>query len=163
MQCPKLSISLVGLPRETKRLFKSPKVLLQPSFSLPPGALTICMENPKIPGKIRMEWFTRVEIFRKKSNTFRGITETTEIFCSICLDYQYQASSREKAKNLAVSCKWYNTIFLFSVPKKYQYHLTEFFHRISLQMVSAPGQLKNQRRQVFPRSNKLNKETTTCA
>ena len=35
----------------------------------------------------------------------------------------------------------------------------EFFHRISLQMVSAPGQLKNQRRQVLPRSNKLNKET----
>ena len=28
--------------------------------------------------------------------------------------------------------------------------LTEFFHRISPQMVSAPGQLKNQRRQVSP-------------
>ena len=56
-----------------------------------------------------MEWFTPVEIFRKKSNTFRGITETAEIFCTICLDYQYQASSREKAKNLPVFCKWYNS------------------------------------------------------
>ena len=118
MQCPKLSISLVGLPRETRRLFKSPKVLLQPSISLPPEALTICMENPKIPGRIRMEWFTPVEIFRKKSNTFRGITETAETFCTICLDYQYQPSSREKAKNLPVFCKWYNSMFLFSVPKK---------------------------------------------
>ena len=65
-----------------------------------------------------MEWFTPVEIFRKKSNTFRGITETTEIFCTICLDYQYQAASREKAKILPVFCKWYNSMFLFSAPKK---------------------------------------------
>ena len=83
-----------------------------------------------------MERFIPVEIFRKKSNTFRGITffpvftETTEIFCTICLDYQCQASSREKANNLPVFCKWYNSIpLLFSVPKKYQYHLTEIFHR----------------------------------
>ena len=76
------------------------------------------MENPKIPGRIRMEWFTPVEIFRKKSNTFRGITETAETFCTICLDYQYQPSSREKAKNLPVFCKWYNSMFLFSVPKQ---------------------------------------------
>ena len=49
---------------------------------------------------------------------FSGFTETTEIFCTICLDYQCQASSREKAKNLPVFCKWYNSIpFLFSVPK----------------------------------------------
>ena len=41
-------------------------------------------------------------------------------------------------KNLPVFCKWYNSIpFLFSVPKKYQYHLTE----ISVQMVSAPNSL----------------------
>ena len=30
------------------------------------GALTICMENPKIPGRIQMEWFIPVEVFRKK-------------------------------------------------------------------------------------------------
>ena len=32
------------------------------------------MENPEILGRIQMEWFIPVEIFRKKSNTFRGIT-----------------------------------------------------------------------------------------
>ena len=33
-------------------------------------------------------------------------------------------------KILPVFCKWYNSIpFLFSVPKKYQYHLPEIFHR----------------------------------
>ena len=98
-------------------------------------ALYISMDNPEIQGRIKMERFIPVEIFRKKSNTFRGITffpvftETTEIFCTICLDYQCQASSREKANNLPVFCKWYKSIpFLFSVPKKYQYHLTEIFH-----------------------------------
>ena len=39
-----------------------------------PRALTICTENPEIPGRIQMERFFPVEIFRKKSNTFRGIT-----------------------------------------------------------------------------------------
>ena len=38
------------------------------------GALTICIENPQIPGRIRMERFIPVEIFRRKGNTFRGIT-----------------------------------------------------------------------------------------
>ena len=83
-----------------------------------------------------MELFIQVEIFRKKSSTFRGITffpllrKTIEIFCPICLHCQCQASSREKAKNLPVFCKWYNSFpFLFSVPKKYQYHLTEIFRR----------------------------------
>ena len=32
------------------------------------------MENPKIPGRIEMERFIPVEIFREKSNTFLGIT-----------------------------------------------------------------------------------------
>ena len=99
--------------------------------------LTICMENPQIPGRIQMAPFIPVEIFRQKSNTFRGIIffpflpKTTEIFCIICLDYQCQASCREKVKNAPVFCKWYNSIpFLFSVPKKKnQYHLTRIFHR----------------------------------
>ena len=57
------------------------------------------MENPVIPGIIQMERFIPVENFRKKSNTFGGITfspfltETTEIFCTICLVNQCQASS----------------------------------------------------------------------
>ena len=50
---------------------------------------------------------------------FPVVTETTEIFCTICLDYQYQASSREKAKKLFVFCEWQKSIpFLFSVPEK---------------------------------------------
>ena len=32
------------------------------------------MENPEIPGRIQMERVMAVEILRKKSNTFRGIT-----------------------------------------------------------------------------------------
>ena len=47
-----------------------------------------------------------------------------------CLDYQCQASSREKAKNLPVFCKWYKeSRSCFRCQKKYQYHLTEIFHR----------------------------------
>ena len=50
---------------------------------------------------------------------FPVFTERTKISCTIFLDYQCQAPSREKAKNLPVFCKWYNSIpFLFSVPKK---------------------------------------------
>ena len=49
------------------------------------------MKNPEISGRIQMERFIPVEIFRKNSNTFRGIipvvTETTEIFGTICLNY----------------------------------------------------------------------------
>ena len=33
-----------------------------------------CMENPEIPGRSQIERFIPVEIFRKKSNNFRGIT-----------------------------------------------------------------------------------------
>ena len=71
-----------------------------------------------------MERFSPVEIFRKKVISFELLrfsrfSETTEIVCTICLDYHCQASSREKAKKLPVFCKWYNSIpFLFSVPKK---------------------------------------------
>ena len=56
------------------------------------------------------------------------------------LDYQCQAPSREKAKNLPVFCKWYNSIpFLFSVPQKNTSDiLRKFFTEISVQMVSAP-------------------------
>ena len=65
--------------------------------------------------------------------------QTTEILCTICLDYQCQASCREKVKNLPVFCKWYNSIlFLLSVPEKYQYHMTEIFHR-NFRTGSTPG------------------------
>ena len=49
----------------------------------------------------------------------KGCTQakTTEIFCTICVDFQCQ--SRVKAKDLPIICKWYSsTVFLFSVRKK---------------------------------------------
>ena len=50
---------------------------------------------------------------------FPVLTETIEIFYTICLDYQCKASCREKKKKLPVFCKWYYSApFLFSVPKK---------------------------------------------
>ena len=57
------------------------RVLLKENYKGPvymekPGALTICMENPEIPGRIHDKWngSTPVKIFPKNSNTFRGIT-----------------------------------------------------------------------------------------
>ena len=50
-----------------------------------------------------MEPFILVEIIRKKGIPFEVLPfsrsyQTTEIFCTICLDYQCQASCREKEK-----------------------------------------------------------------
>ena len=58
-------------------VFKFLKVLVEwkvPKISISQWALTICMENSEIPGRIQMERFIPVESFRKKSNGFRGIT-----------------------------------------------------------------------------------------
>ena len=44
------------------------------SLILTTGALTIWMEFSVIPGRIQMERFIPVESFRKKGNTFRGIS-----------------------------------------------------------------------------------------
>ena len=61
---------------------------------------------------------------------FPVLTKRPKFSVPFCLDYQCQASCREKLKNLPVLCKWYNSIpFLLSVPEKYQYHMTEIFHR----------------------------------
>ena len=98
--------------------------------------LTLVWKTRKFREELKWNGSSRWKFSGKKvipfevSPFFPVFTETTEIFCTICLDYQCQASSREKANNLPVFCKWYNSIpFLFSVPKKYQYHLTEIFHR----------------------------------
>ena len=62
-----------------------------------------------------MEKFIPVEIFRMKGNTIRGITffpflpKRPKFSIPFHLDYQCQAQSREKAKNLPVYCKWYRT------------------------------------------------------
>ena len=62
------------------RLFAEDGTLQKPSIFLGrvqanipagrPGALTICMGNPEIPGRIQMECFIPVKIFRKKNITF---------------------------------------------------------------------------------------------
>ena len=89
-------------------------------------ALTNCMENP---GRIQMERLIPVEIFRKKSNTFRGTTFSSFLPKRPKFSVPFQpfvliASAGlhleiEKATTLPVFCKWYNSIpFLFSVPKK---------------------------------------------
>ena len=81
------------------------------------------MENPEILGRIHIERFIPVEIFRKKSTIYLSryylfpvITETTDIFCTICLGYQCQASSQEKVKNLPVFCKL-NSVPVFGAKK----------------------------------------------
>ena len=106
------------------------------------------MENPEISGRIQMKRFIPVEIFRKKvipfevpKYLFPVLTETTEIFCTICLDYQCQASCREKVKIFSVFCKWCNSESrsCFRCPKKYSTIWRKFFTEISVQMVSTQG------------------------
>ena len=77
--------------------------------------------NPEIPGRIQMERFIPVEIFRKKKYWLSRyylppvFTEMTEIFCTIVW---ITSARREKAKNLPAFCKRFKSIpFLFSVPK----------------------------------------------
>ena len=43
-------------------------------FKQQSGALTICIENRKIPGRIQMERFIPVEIFRKKVIPFEVLS-----------------------------------------------------------------------------------------
>ena len=112
------------LCRKKKRLVKS-------------RALTICMENQKIPGRIQMERFIPVEIFGKKVMPFEVLLFSFFYWNDRNLLYHLFGllvpgfhSCPEKAKTLPVFCQRYNSIpFLFSVPKKYQYHLTEIFQR----------------------------------
>ena len=83
------------------------------------------MENPENLERIQMEQFVPVEIFRKKSNIpsrylylFSFLTETTEIFHIIRLDYQGQGSSREKVKNLPLFCQCKVQLFFVFFAKR---------------------------------------------
>ena len=106
------------------------------------------MENSEIPGRIQMERFIPVEIFRKKSNIFQGITFYPFLpkrpkfsVPFVWITSAMQASCREKVKNLPVFCTWYNSIpFLFSVAKKNTSTIWRiFFSEIFVQILSAPG------------------------
>ena len=97
------------------------------------------MEKAEIPGRIQMERFIPLEIFRTKSNTFRGIP-----FFSSCYqnnrNFLYHLfglpvpgfKSRESEKVICIL--WMvelNPVPVFGTKKKkkYQYHLTEVFHQ----------------------------------
>ena len=85
--------------------------------------------KPRISGKNSNETVHPLGIFRVKRyylprymfHLFTAFTETTKIFCTIGVNYQYHRASfsRENPKNLPVFCKWYNSIpFMFSMRKK---------------------------------------------
>ena len=107
------------------------------------GALTICMENPVIPGRIQMERFIPVEIFRKKSNTFRGITfvQFLPIRPKFFVPFVWLTSARSVLRRklicfnpgpLVIWCFANGTTLTHSCFRKrfqFQYHLTEMFYR----------------------------------
>ena len=71
-----------------------------------------------------MERFIPVEIFRKKSNSFRGITlfpflpKRPKFFVTFVWITSARLHVQGKRKIVPVFCKWYNLIpFLFLVPK----------------------------------------------
>ena len=115
-------------------------------FKQPSGALTICIENRKIPGRIQMERFIRVEIFRKKSNTVRGITFFPFLpkRPKFSVPFVWITSAR-----LHVERKWKIYRYFvngttqsrscFRCPKNTSTIWQKFFTEIAVQMVSAPG------------------------
>ena len=105
------------------------------------GALTICMENPVIPGRIQMKRFIPVEIFRKQSNTLRGITffPFLPIRPKYLVPFVWSVPGvswggkwfvSTQAHSLSGVLKWYNSnSFLFWKRFQVQYHLSETFYR----------------------------------
>ena len=70
-------------------------ICIQCKFTTP-DALTICMENPEIRGEFKWSGSPRWKFSEKKEYLsryylFPVFTETTEIFCTIYLDYWCQA------------------------------------------------------------------------
>ena len=92
----------------------------------------------KFRGRIQMEWFIPVEIFWKKSNTFRGTCITFFTFLpkrpkfSVPFVWITSAGLQVERKR---KIYWYfvsgttQSRSCFRCRKKYQDHLTEIFHR----------------------------------
>ena len=107
------------------------------------------MENPEIPGRIQMERFIPVEIFRKKSNTFRGITFFPFLpkRPKFSVPFVWITSAKLHVKKKRKLYRYFvnggNSIpFLFSVPpprppQKTSTIWRKFSTEISVQMVSA--------------------------
>ena len=111
-----------------------------------PGVPTICMEYSEIPGRIQMGQFIPVEIFRKKNNTFRGITFFPFLpkRPKFSVPFVWITSARvhfERKWNIY----WYfvngatQSLSCFRCQKKNTSTIwRKFFNEISVQMVSAP-------------------------
>ena len=98
--------------------------------------LPVCFENPEIPGRIQMERFIPVEIFRKKSNTFRDITLLPFLpkRPRFSVPFVWITSARLHVQRKRKLYRYFvngttQSRSCFRCPKKYQYHLTEIFHR----------------------------------
>ena len=97
---------------------------------------TICIENRKILGRIQMERFIPVEIFRKKSNTVRGITFFAFLpkRPKFSVPFVWITSARLHDERKWKIYRYFvngttQSRSCFRCPKQHQYHLTEIFHR----------------------------------
>ena len=97
-------------------------------------ALTICMENPEITGRIQMERFIPGDIFQKKSNTFWVITFFP--FLSkrpkLSVPFVWITSARLHVQRKRKLYRYFvngttQSRSCFRCQKKYQYYLTEIF------------------------------------
>ena len=100
------------------------------------GALTICLENPKIPGRIQIERFIPVEIFRKKVIPFEVLPFSRSYRNDQNFLYHlfglpvpgFMSREGEKFTGILLMVQL-NPVPVFGAQKKHQYHLTEIFHR----------------------------------
>ena len=89
----------------------------------------------RIPGRIQMERIIPVEIFRKKSNTFRGIHFLPKRpKFSVPFFFIWITSARLHVERKRKIYRYFvngttQSRSCFRCQKKYQYHLTEIFHR----------------------------------
>ena len=113
------------------------KITLPFGVSVNLRALTICIENPEIPGRIQMACFIPGEIFRKKSNTFRGITVFPLLpkRPKFSVPFVWITSARLHVERKRIIYRYFvngttQSRSCFWCQKKYpQYHFKEIFHR----------------------------------
>ena len=104
------------------------------------------MENSEIPGRIQMERFIPVEIFRRKSNTFRGVTVFPFLpkRSKFSVPFVWITSARLHVERKRKIYRYFvnGTIqsrSCFRCQKNTSTIWQKFFVEISVQMVSAPG------------------------
>ena len=90
----------------------------------------------KIRERIQMKRFIPEEIFRKKSNTFRGISFFPLLpkRQKFSVPFVWITSARLQVERKRKIYRYFvngttQSLSCFRCPKKYQYHLTEIFHR----------------------------------